>query len=569
MTKILLSGFAVLLLHGYPCLTHAQENWRFEEISGELDLDWSFELSQSQLDGRDIMSGGLAAADIDQDGWVDLYIPRGDARPGLLLLNLGDGRFRDVAEEWRIQVSSETPMSYAIGASFADVDGNGFPDLVLGGVRGFGLRLYLNEGSRFRRAGPEWGLDNDPQDQYSVAFGDIDGDARLDMAVGHWNGARPAPGSLGGHLWRNAGGRFEDISGPAGIAEAFTGEDFSFTPNFADVTGDGRPDLLIAADFNTSQIFHNAGDGRFINATTPIISDKNGMGAAIGDVNGDGHLDWFVTAIWSSLHEVDPGSDFSGNRLYLNDGEGFMRDGTELAGVRRGGWGWGSCAADFDNSGDVDLFHVNGFLSQVDQPSRLFLNDGAARFVERAETRGIADDGQGRGVVCFDFDRDGDIDVFIQNNAQSGRVYRNSAGDNGNHWLGLRLRTYSANTAAIGAKVKVTAGGLTQVREMRIPNQYLSTGPAEIHLGLGEAPLAERIEIVWPDGQVEVHLDISADQWLTARQGCSVIDRNNPYSRLVAMMQRDCMLGDSDRRRLRERIRNELGIVAGDVSLDD
>ncbi|MDT8448907.1 MAG: CRTAC1 family protein [Wenzhouxiangellaceae bacterium] len=531
---------------------HAAFDWYFTDAGAEVGFGWAFELSEGPLTGPDMMSGGLAAADVDRDGWVDLYIPRGDARPGLLLINLGDGRFREADPDPGLPGTSPVPMSYATGAAFADLTGNGFPDLVLGGVRRYGLRLYLNDGGRFTPAGPEWGL-TDLQDHWSVAFADVDGDGRLDLSAAHWNIDAPL-GSRGGHLWLRTDAGFVDAGEAWGITPAFAAADYSFTPNFADINGDGRPDLLVAADFGTSQVFRNVDGVSFHRTTTAAISDENGMGAAIADFDGDGHPDWFVTSIWSEQYRADPEAGFSGNRLYRNNGDGTFSDATDHAGVREGHWGWGACAADFDNSGSVDLFHVNGFLSADLQISRLFINDGSGRFTEQSGRRRIADPGQGRGLVCFDYDRDGDIDVFVANNHGPGRIYRNNAAASGNRWLGIRLQAPPPNTEAIGARVTVRAGDLVQVREMSIPNHFLSTGPAELHFGLGLAERVDSVDVRWPDGGIDRFHEPDIDRWVTLRQGCGgfeAISGGDRPDRRRALALRGCRAAP-DRRSLLE-----------------
>jgi len=510
---------ALLLLAGSATLSAQVLDWRFQDATLSVHPDWRFVPGQSQLQGRDLMGGGLAAADIDDDGLVDLYIPRGDFLPGLLLQNRGEG-FEPVGQRWRLSPDAAgSDMAYAVGAAFADIDGNGYPDLLLTGLRGFGIRLFLNDGRGFHRADAAWGLDADSQDTWSLAFADIDADGDLDMAATHWRLHERLTNS-GGHLWRNDAGRFVDISQAWGIAEAFGSDDFSFTPNFTDLDGDRYPELVIAADFGTSRVFRNLDGNRYLDVTEPVVSDENGMGAAVGDFDGDGAQDWFVTSIWSELYKIDPSAGFSGNRLYRNDGRGGLINVTDPAGVREGYWGWGACAADFDNSGSLDLFHVNGF-NATQRPARLFLNDGSGRFTQQAEQKGIADTGEGRGIVCFDSDRDGDIDVFIQNRLQPGKMYRSTASTNGNHWLGLRLRDRGMNRHGVGARVRLMTGGRVQTREMAIPNQYLSTGPAELHFGLGPSPNIDWLEIEWPDGQVQRLVAPPPNRWLTVHRSCN------------------------------------------------
>ena len=254
------------------------------------------------------------------------------------------------------------------------------------------------------------------------------------MFLTHWGTAREAGESINTeHLWRNdtADGRirFTDVSLISGIATEIIAPDpvgsslggdfdYTFTPTFARITDDRYPDLVIAADFLTSRYFVNNGDGTFTNETDPnVIVDRNGMGSAVGDYDGDGDLDWFVSSIWS-VPDADGDQVFElGNRLYNNHG-GIFADVTETAGVHDGGWGWGSCFADFDNDGDLDIYHTNGWLVPFEpsnfheDTSRFFLAHGDGTFSEQAAAAGLVDIEQGHGIVCADFDNDGDVDIF-------------------------------------------------------------------------------------------------------------------------------------------------------------
>ncbi|NKI33997.1 CRTAC1 family protein [Wenzhouxiangella sp. XN79A] len=499
--------------------------WGFVEVTATAAPPFSLQQQFGPLSMADYMAGGLAAGDLDGDGRVDLVIPRGDFLAVRVLINQGDGSFADRATDWGLGTAAAGESIYAIGATLADLDGDGRRDLLLPGIRGYGLRVYRNLGDRFKDATALFALGNPGPDFYSVAVGDADGDGRLDLATAHW-GSGSAPLDPG-HLWLQRDDGFVASGQAWGLAPTFaqpdSGGDFTFTPNFADLDGDGDADLTMAGDFLTSQYFHNDNGARFIARTDAEITDENGMGAAIGDFDGDGHLDWFVTAI----HDEDPppnlGQGGSGNRLYRNDGTGRFVDVTEAAGVRDGGWGWGACAADFDLDGDLDLFHVNGWnvpnSEFTDEPARLFVNDGSGAFTEQAELRNIADTSEGRGIACFDVERDGDIDVVVQVNQGPGRIFLNTAADAGDRrWLGLILRGRSPNTESLGARIRVTAGGRTQVHEMQIPVHYLSTSPAEHVFGLAPGGDPVQVDVRWPDGETARYRTARTQRWLVLAQ---------------------------------------------------
>lgn len=492
--------------------------WEFSETSASAGLNWTHVLQFGHLETRDFWTGGMAAADIDGDGWVDLYLPRGDALPGLLMRNLGDGQFANVTSQWQIQVSNgSNEASYASGAAFADLDGNGYPDLFLPGIRGFGLRAYMNDGTRFIEQTAAWGLAAELEDHLSLAFGDINGDGSLDVAVSHWNNRQPQ--SNDGHLWLNQNNQLHKVGNAWNVTPPFAAGDYSFTPNIADFNRDYWPDLVYSADFNASQSYLNQGGASFALTTDDaVLTDENGMGSAIGDYDNDGDLDWFVTSIYDPNGSTSWGT--TGNRMYRNDGQDNFSDVTDAAGVRDGFWGWGACMEDLNNDGWLDIFHVNGWNPVQspfqNDPARLFVNQGNGQFSEQAVSLGAGDTGQGRGIACFDYDRDGDIDLFISNNVGAGRLYRNDASSSLNHhWLGLKLRAPSPNIEAIGAQVELVSPSGTQYREMRIPNHFLSTSPAEIFYGLGTQTEITELRIRWPDGMQARYPRVQIDQWLT------------------------------------------------------
>ena len=455
-------------------------------------------------------AGGVAAGDYDDDGDIDLFFVRGNVGPSVLYRNRGDGTFTEVGA----QAGLDLDLVAGCGPTFADIDGDGWLDLLVGGVEGSALRVLRNDGAgRFVDVTSATGIDTD-RNTFSAAFGDYDRDGDVDLALAHW-ATFLEPGESTMDLWRNDGGfLFTDVSIAAGtsatVHEAMGLRiDFSFTPTFSDIDDDGWPDLLFAGDFGRSRILLNQRDGTFRDVTDPsVITDENAMGSAVGDYDNDGRLDWFVSSIWDPAGATTQNWGVTGNRLYRGNGDGTFVDVTEAAGVREGFWGWAASWADLDDDGHLDLVHVNGMGREPGfppsraferDPTRVYLSRGDGTFSERAVELGLDDDGMGRGLVVADFDRDGDLDVLIANNGGAPRLFRNERTGAMRH-LGIRLRGRSANREAAGAKILLRANGVEQLREIRIGSNYVSQNPAEAHFGLGSAALVESVEVIWPGG---------------------------------------------------------------------
>jgi hypothetical protein len=472
------------------------------------------------------VAGGVAAGDMDADGDIDLFLVSEGSGDNLLYRNNGDGTFTEVGAQYGV---SRTPI-FDSGPIFADYDGDGHLDLIVGGVRQLtewndhnSVLALRNTGAQsFVDATMAAGLTLPPElDTYSITLGDIDGDDHLDLFLSHWRiGGGDGIGDemLAGHfLWRNNGnGSFVDVTDDFGLGSL----ELTFTANFSDVDTDGDLDLLIVNDFQKSKVFLNGGE-TFVEEPSTVLSDGNGMGASVGDYDNDGDLDWFVTSIWDPNGVAEGNWDMTGNRLYQNDGGGRFTDVSMAAGVREGFWGWASCFADFNNDGYLDLFHVNGMRANDNtiyseywlDPSRLFVSNGDGTFTERSMEFGPSDAAQGRGVVCFDADRDGDIDIFVANNGQSPNFYMNEA-TNVNNYLQVVLRGARPNTQGIGAQITITAvSGQSQLREIRAGSNYVSQDPAEAHFGLGQVETVD-VSVRWPDGQLTVLPDVAANQLL-------------------------------------------------------
>jgi len=498
------------------CVAHASaaSAVSFTDVTLDAGFTHTHNFNDPHMTTRHMPLAGCAAADFDRDGWVDVYVIRGSTGPNLLYRNLGNGQFVDVAAAAGVDAVGDR----ASGALFFDANGDGHLDLFVGGTLGTPNRFFVNRGDgRFDdRIGPS----QIPAslETFSASAADYDRDGDLDLFLTHWHGPQGD-----GHLWRNNGhGVFTSVDAESGIHAIGDGQyDFSFTAAFADINHDGWLDILMAGDFETSRVFVSNRDGTFDDATSAVISDENGMGSAVGDYDGDGDLDWFVSSIFDSSGEENGGAwGLTGNRMYRNNG-GVLEDATDVSGVREGGWGWASSFLDVDNDGWLDLFHVNGWPGETEtflaDPARLFMNAGNGTFVERSESLGVAHTGQGRGVVCFDYDRDGDTDLFITNYRAAPVLLRNDGG-NDNAWLSLTLLGRARNRDAIGARVTIEAGGMTLRRDVTCGNNYLSQNPFELTVGLGAAERAERVLVTWPDGSTSELVDVAVRQRIEMTQ---------------------------------------------------
>lgn len=475
-------------------------------------------------------SGPMSSGDLNGDCLPDLIFGThsGDAPRAIAYLNTGNGfEARDL----------ELPgMPDAIGAfGLADLDGDYQLDLAVGNL--FGARetaLYRASGDAEFELAQKISMS---KVVFGFAFADYSGDGWLDMFATHWDiEARPAQAPA---LMKNIGGVMKPADSEAGTTGADLEQNFHFSPAFADFDHDGDQDLVIASDFDTSEALENTGQGTFDVVTDrEVISDENGMGLAIADFNNDGNLDWFLTAIYKE--DTDEYFEWgeTGNRIYFGTGEGVtFVDRTTGSGIREGDWAWGACAADFNNDGWVDIFHENGFgsvpeyaeehipgyLYQLMPASlapfhqtrpRLFINRGDGTFVESGREWGFTEETNGRGVVCLDYDRDGDIDIATTQNAAKPKIYENNfRGSKADGFVGFHLIGTQPNTFAIGATVTIESAGHRQMRAVQANSNFQGQNPSTLHFGLGDARSVDRVTIRWPDGQTESIVDVEPGKY--------------------------------------------------------
>ena len=499
---------------------HAQ--WTFTNITAAAGFNYSHGFVGGSSSEAKIYAGGVACGDYDKDGWVDLFVVRGDIGPNLLFRNLGDGTFQEVGASAGIAQTAQRSNA----PCFADMNGDGWLDLFIGGIENTEITVYKNLGNgTFQNVTASTGIVY-TLDTYSSAFGDYDRDGDPDVFLAHFG----APQGTG-NLWKNNGDfTFTDADAEAGIQVGGLVQ-YGFTPNWADINNDDWPDMLLVEDFGTTQVFLNDGDGTFTEITNFVITDEDGMGGAVGDYDNDGDLDWFVSSVWGTCcnkqSEASAQLGISGNRLYRNTGNGTFQNVTAAAGVANGGWGWGTSFQDFNNDGFLDIFLANGYVGSqwAADSSRLWVASGNNTFTERSRSLGLIDTNKGRGIACFDFDRDGDLDIFTSNNGQSPTFFRNDGLTN--TWLDVQLIGTSPNTEAAGARVYVSpsGGALTFMREIRVGNNYLSQDPTVAHFGTQGLTAVNEVRVEWPDGTVDIYNNVNTNRTLVVDQnGVTAVD---------------------------------------------
>ncbi|MEL7448732.1 MAG: CRTAC1 family protein [Pseudomonadota bacterium] len=485
------------------------------------------------------MAAGGAVGDFNGDGYPDLFVIGGGNVADALFLNNGDGTFTDKAAEWGL-----TALHMGVGATVGDYDRDGKDDIFVTSMgktapraAGGQHKLYWNRGNEFTDIADKTRVNRTTEwpDGYGATFGDFDLDGDLDLYVSGWHGASEEQASR--LFRRNDDGTFTNVTDEAGL---FQVPAQSFGAVFADINNDRWPDLLIAGDFGTSRVYLNKGDGTFESidpGTGQTLEDEgadwsigrahNAMGTTVGDFNRDGRPDWFVTAIWPTWMDEHP---FWGNGLYTNQGNGVFLETSVTAGVNDGGWGWGTTAADFNLDGWQDIIMTNGWFETDPVTGHTFDNDPAFLFINRGgkfddltEQAGIDHTAQGRGLLHFDYDLDGDMDLVILAYDDALTLYRNetinsSSDASDSNWLKVRLDTSGHPALApngLGAVVRVIAGREMQYFQVTSGGTFVGQSELVAHFGLGANEAAQWVIVEWPDGTHTARRGVPANADLT------------------------------------------------------
>jgi enediyne biosynthesis protein E4 len=531
----------------------------FEEVPADVSkITWSHNNAHSpdrQL--PETVGAGCAFLDFDGDGWMDIYLVNSGpsdfftpATPlkNALYRNNRDGTFTDVTDKANVGGGR-----FGMGVAAADYDGDGYVDLYLTNY-GPNLLYHNNGNGTFTDVTEKAGVSSTGWSTCATWF-DFDNDGKLDLFVSSFvfydksqnplctdttlqkryycvpRLFKPQPS----RLYHNRGdGTFEDVSQKSGIAD-HPGKSFGAVAT--DVNNDGLMDLFVANDTMPNFLFLNKGNGKFeeIGLAAGVAygesgGPRSGMGVDATDYDGDGWQDLFVANIdheFFSLYHND-------KELTFSDQQGQIGPATQLLS------GWGLKFFDYDDDGDADLFLVNGHPDDMietriprvkhKEPLLLFENNGGT-FVNVSGNSGsvFGKVFSGRGMAVGDFDNDGDADVLISNNGEPPVLLRNQGG-NRNNWLGLQLVGTKSNSESIGALISWQAGGVKRRRLKTGGGSYLSShDPREI-LGAGAATRIDLLEIKWPSGAIEKFTNLPVKTYVKIVEGAGVV-RNESRSR--------------------------------------
>jgi hypothetical protein len=523
----------------------------FTDITRESGIDFVHDPgTEGKLMAPEVMGSGGAFLDYDNDGDLDIYLVQAGPLPETGKARPPDRMYRQNPGGTFTDVTAETGVGdtgYGTGVAVGDIDNDGFVDLYVGNYgpdslyRNLGNVKFENVTARAGISGSSWSA--------SAAFCDYDNDGFLDLYVTHYVKFDPAKVCVKGDgapdycspqslpyesdvLYHNNGNStFSDVSRTAGITSVRL-------PGLgvvcSDFTGDGLMDFYVANDGEANNLWVNLGKGKFEDqaflmgaALSALGRPQASMGVALGDVDSDSDLDLFMT------HLVN---DY--NTLYINDGKLGFEDRTAAAKLVTPALpytGFGTAFVDYEHDGDLDIVVVNGavdrhapfpgakmsaYWNRYAEPKHLYQNDGKNRFTEIGKEKGpfFGDFDLSRGLIVGDVDRDGDLDFLVSNTAGPARLYRNDVQKMGS-WLMVRARDERRKRDAHGAVVTVLAGGKSYVRVADPAYSYLSSNDPAAHFGIPGATRADSILVLWPGGVRESFPGVALNQSIVLEKG--------------------------------------------------
>ncbi len=451
--------------------------------------------TRSGIDFRDL---GMAVAwgDYDNDGRIDLVLT--SYGRNFLYHNDGNGTFSDRSDRSRIGL----PRGFWTGASWGDYNRDGWVDLYVTGYVKY-VRLQRSDAGRY----------------------DVENPASINPSA-----FRPERNLL----YRNNGdGTFTEVAAVAGVAD-IAGRGLAAA--WADLDEDGWPDLYVANDQSDNAFFRNLGNGKFedLSHSARVADYRSAMGIAVGDWDGDGTQDLFLThwlaqenALYSNqLKRLPAGPTDSPrpNLTFMDEADRFGLGQISLDFV-----GWATSFIDYDNDGKLDLFVVNGSTLQKRSDSTQLVPMRNQMFWNRGRPEGFFDvsavagptfrkDFVGRGGAFADYDNDGDVDAFVVNHGGPGMLLRNDGG-NRNGWLQVEVRGTKSNRQGIGATVRLVVGATTHTRQVGAQSSYLSQNSLIESFGLAAATQADTLEVMWPSGAKDVRTSLASNQRILVTEG--------------------------------------------------
>ena len=534
---------------------------QLEDVTAKTGITFQHTADPSKKYIVESMSGGVILFDYDRDGWLDIYFTnaptvamavKGQTSKGALYRNNHDGTFTDVTAK----AGLATPC-FAMGGAVGDYNNDGWPDLYVTCLGG--NVLYKNNGDgTFTDVTAKAGV-ADGRWSAGAAFGDYDCDGFLDLMVSNYvdfhlddlPGFGTAPNckyrgidvqcgprglkGAGDALFHNNGdGTFTDVSRSAGVSDP--NGYYGMGVVWADFNNSGRPDIYVANDSTPSFLYKNLGNGKFqeigLESGTGVSEDGSeqaSMGIAVGDYNHTGRPSIYTT---NFSDEYDD--------LYRNDGNWNFTDVSYKSGVALPSLPyvkWGTAFADFDNDGWLDLIAVSGHVyPQVDslpsgggyrEPKLFHLNQTDGTFCDASDMAGAAlqERHVSRGLAVGDLFNDGNVDVVVGDLDGAPMILKNH-GVPGRNWVSFDLAGTKSNRMAIGARVKVVAGGMTQTDEVHSGGSYLSQNDTRLHFGLGSAKKIDHVEIRWPSGAVTTLEGLDINQFYSLLEGSGVVPAN-------------------------------------------